>query len=148
MRQLRISLIIIGIVQGFFGVLFLVAPATAPQLLGLPGEQPAWVTWLFAMMAARFLGYAVGMLVAARDPFRGESWINTMIGIQAVDWLATLAVLATGALDIRNVTTAAVLPPLFVAALVWWHPRRLASRADATERPGGADVRRSARSRA
>jgi hypothetical protein len=65
------------------------------------------------------------MLLAARDPERNESWINTMIGIQLIDWISTLAVLVTGTLALRNVTSAVFLPPLFIAALVWWHPRRL-----------------------
>jgi hypothetical protein len=124
MRPLRLSLRVIAVVQAFFGLLFLAAPAAAPDLLGLADRQPAWVDWLFAMMAARFLGYAVGMWLAARDPRRHVAWIDTMIGIQVLDWLATLAFLASGELALRNVTSAAFLPPLFIAALVWWHPRR------------------------
>ncbi|MEZ5115605.1 MAG: hypothetical protein R2737_04975 [Candidatus Nanopelagicales bacterium] len=128
MSPLRLSLRTIAVVQAFFGVLFLVAPAAAPNLLGLTEQQPGWVNWLFAMMAARFLGYAVGLWLAAGNPQRHLSWINTMIGIQALDWLATLAFLASGELALRNVTTAAVLPPLFIAALIWWHPRRTGDR--------------------
>ena len=112
MRPLRITLRTIAVVQAGFGVLFLVAPTTAPTLLALPVAEPGWVDWLFAMMGARFLGYAVGMWAAARDPQRHLLWIDTL----------------------RNVTSAAFLPPLFVAALLWWHPRRLARRAQTSRR--------------
>jgi hypothetical protein len=126
---LKVSLIVIGVVQVFFGILFLVAPAPAATLLGLTPPAPVWVNWLLAMMAARFLGYGAGMFVASRAPQRHLAWINTMIGIQLIDWVATLAVLLSGQLTIRQVSTAAVLPVLFIAALLWWHPRRTAGHA-------------------
>ena len=128
MRSLRFTLRFIAIVQIFFGVLFTFAPATAGGLLGLEPAAPGWVNWFFVMMGARFLGYGVGMLVAARDPISHQSWINTMIGIQVIDWVATVGYLLAGELPLRSVASALILPVVFVGALAWWHPRRLASR--------------------
>lgn len=127
MRTLRVSLTIIGLVQLFFGLLFLAVPGLAAVALHLTPAAPAWVNWLFAMMGARFIGYGFGMFVAARAPHERVAWINSMIAIQAVDWLATLGYLVTGTLTLGQVTTAAFLPPLFIAALVLAHPRRLRS---------------------
>jgi hypothetical protein len=123
-RNLRFMLRFIGVVQASFGLLFVVAPSAAAPLLGLEPAEPGWVDWLFVMMGARFLGYAVGMFVAARDPERHVTWIDTMIGIQALDWLGTVGYLVAGDVTLRNVTTAAVLPIVFVAGLLRWHPRR------------------------
>jgi hypothetical protein len=125
MRGLSFMLRFIGVVQLFFGVLFTFAPARAGDLLGLGPEVPGWVQWLFVMMGARFLGYAYGMLVAARDPLAHESWINAMIVIQAIDWIATVGFLMSGDLPAANVASALVLPVVFVAGLTWWHPRRV-----------------------
>ncbi|GEL94088.1 hypothetical protein [Cellulomonas composti] len=125
MRPLRITLILVAIFQLALGIMFLVAPRATADLFGLGPDAPAWVHWLFAMMAARFLGYAYGMLVAARDPLGSTSWINSMIGIQVVDWIATVVFLGRGDVTLQQVTTAAFMPVLFVAALLWWHPRRL-----------------------
>jgi hypothetical protein len=125
MRPLRITLVVVAAFQILLGLLFLCAPAGAPEALGLSPAAPPWARWLFAMMAARFLGYAYGMLVAARNPLGNVPWINAMIGIQAVDWVATLVYLASGDLTLGQVTTAAFMPVLFIAALLWWHPRRL-----------------------
>ena len=100
MRSLRFTLRFIAIVQFFFGILFTFAPATAGGLLGLEPAAPGWVHWLFVMMGARFLGYGVGMLVAARDPLSHQSWINTMIGIQVIDWVATVGFLLAGDLPL------------------------------------------------
>src|SRR5437016_1729406 len=61
---------------------------------------------------------------AARDPNGRVVWINAMIGIQAIDWLATLRYLFAGTLSLAQVTTAAVAPPLFILALLAFHPRR------------------------
>jgi hypothetical protein len=124
MRSLRISLHVIAATQVVLGVAFLLLPGRAERLLDLQPAAPAWANWLIAMLGARFLGYAVGMFVAARRPDRNLAWINTMIGIQVVDWIATMAYLADGELHLTQVGPAAVLPVLFVAALLWWHPRR------------------------
>lgn len=132
MRPLRITLVTIGVFQLILGTLFLAAPRLTADLFGLTPDAPAWVHWLFAMMAARFLGYAYGMFVSARDPLRSSSWVTTMIGIQAIDWFATIAFLARGDLTLSQVTTAAFMPVLFVAALLRWHPRRLARRGAGT----------------
>lgn len=127
MRALRITLITIGIFQLVLGVLFLAAPRGTASLLGLAPAAPAWANWLFAMMGARFLGYAYGMFVAARDPQQHRTWIDTMIVIQAIDWITTLTYLTTGDVTLRQVTTASFMPALFIAALLRNRPRRIPS---------------------
>lgn len=106
----------IAVIQLGLGLAFLVAPAGTAGLLDL-AAAPAWTGWLFAMMAARFLGYGVGVLAAARRPAEHLLWLRTMLVIQAVDWVATLAYLGRGDVTLGQVTTAAFLPPLFIAAL-------------------------------
>jgi hypothetical protein len=123
-RPLRASLIVMGVSQLGFGALFLLTPSTAQHLFGLTPDAPAWAHWLNAMLAARFLGYAVGMFAASREPHRHVTWINTMIVVQLIDWLATLVYLATGELTFRQVSTASFLPLVFITALLWWHPHR------------------------
>ncbi len=118
MRLLRPTLIVIGIVQIALGVAFLI-PNAFPTLLGLP-DAPAWANWMLTMFSARALGFGYGMLLAARNPQHHRSWIVSMIGVQAVDWVATMAYLATGTLTLATVTTAAFLPLVFVAVL--WRP--------------------------
>ena len=126
MRPLRISLYVIGASQLFFGAGFLFLPGVVEDLFQLGPDAPSWADWLVAMLGARFLGYGAGMLAAARQPERHVAWVNTMIGVQAIDWAATLAYLVSGDLRLAQVGTAAFLPVLFVAALLWWHPRRAA----------------------
>lgn len=124
MSRLRIALRATGVVQLFFGILFVVAPSTTSDVLQTRPSEPGWVDWLFVMMGARFIGYGVGMFVAARDPRRHLAWIDTMVVVQALDWASTVGFLLAGEVALRNVTSAAVLPPLIMAALLWWHPRR------------------------
>ncbi|MFC8845345.1 MULTISPECIES: hypothetical protein [unclassified Micromonospora] len=127
-RGPRWTLMAIGTTQALLGATFLVAPSASAGLMGLQPAAPAWANWLLTMMAARFLGYAVGMFAAARAPQESLAWINTMIAIQVIDWVATIGYLAAGQLSLRHVTTAAFLPVVFVAALAWWHPRRAVGR--------------------
>lgn len=125
MRPLRITLITIAVVQFALGALFTLAPSAAAPLFGITPAEPGWVDWLFVMAGARFLGFGAGMLLAARDPQRHIGWINAMIGIQVVDWVATIGHLAAGTVTLAQVSTAPFLPVLFVAGLLWFHPRRL-----------------------
>lgn len=124
MRPLRITLTIIGTVQLVLGFLFLV-PDLGAALLGLDPAPPGWASWLLVMLAARFLGYGAGLLAAARDPQRHLAWVDTMIVVQVIDWVATIAFLYSGGVSLSQVGTAAFLPVVFTAALLWWHPRRL-----------------------
>jgi hypothetical protein len=122
--RLRVSLYAIAVTQLVFGLVFLIPDQPVADLLGLRPPAPHWANWLLTMMAARFLGYATGMFAAARAPQRHLAWINTMIVVQVIDWVATVAYLAAGVLTLRQVSTAAILPPLFIAGLLWWNPGR------------------------
>jgi hypothetical protein len=124
MRPLKITLYIIGFFQLILGIAFLAAPSAVAGQLGFEPAAPPWANWLLAMMAARFLGYAYGMVWAARHPEGARPWIETMIVIQTIDWLATLAYLHSGDVTLRQVTTASFVPVLFVTALIWFRPRR------------------------
>jgi hypothetical protein len=122
MRSLRVTLVIIGIVQVFFGLPFVVAPGLFSLLLHLPGA-PAWTAWFFVMNGARFLALSYGMFLAARDPVKHVAWINAMIVVQILDWLGTMYSILTGAITLAQAATASFLPVIFVVALLIWYPR-------------------------
>lgn len=115
MKLMQRVLVVIGVVQIVLGIVFL-TPGLFQQAMGLE-SAPEWVNWLFAMFGARALGFGYGMLVAAREPVQNASWIRAMIGIQAIDWVGTIAYLVTGAVTLAQVTTAAFLPVLFIVIL-------------------------------
>ena len=121
-RALSFTLWFIAVVQIVLGLAFLFAPQATAQSFGLPGA-PGWTNWLFGMMAARFLGFGYGMVLAARDPAGSAHWIKAMVGIQAIDWLVTLYYLGLGAVSLAQVTTASFLPVVFVVLLLWCYPR-------------------------
>lgn len=125
-RLLAATLWFVAIVQFVLGAAFLAAPEQAAHALGL-SPAPGWANWLFGMMAARFLGFAFGMAVAARNPVGARSWIVAMIGIQAIDWIVTLKYLALGAVTLTQVSTASFLPVLFVIGLAIAMPRTVAA---------------------
>ena len=125
--RVRFTCRFIAAVQLGFGAAFLLAPAATARLFGF-APAPGWADWLLGMMAARFLGYAYGMALAARDPRRHGAWIRTMIGVQAVDWILTVVHLAKGDIAAVQVPTALVFPVLWIALLfidrAAWTPRR------------------------
>lgn len=116
MRLLKPSLYVVGVVQIVLGIALLV-PGLFADMMGMD-TAPEWVNWMFAMFAARSLAMGFGMFVAARDPKRHIAWIHAMIGVQAIDWIATVAYLTAGSVSLAEVTTAAFLPIVFIAVLV------------------------------
>ena len=114
---LRATLWVIAVIQFVLGTAFLAAPEQTANMLGL-SVAPGWANWLFGMMAARFLGFGYGMVVAARNPDKARPWIKAMIAIQAIDWLVTLKYLSAGAVTLAQVSTASFLPVVFVVVLI------------------------------
>lgn len=112
----RATIILIALVQIALGVIFTLSPGMFPAIMGLPAA-PAWTDWIFAQFGARALGFAFGMLLALRDTRRYASWIAAMIGVQAIDWIATILAVTAGKVTLAQVTTAAFLPILFIAVL-------------------------------
>ena len=123
MRLLRGMLIFIGIVQLFFGIIFMLIPAQFAGLVGLE-TAPLWVNWLFVMMSARFFGFAYGMFIASRQPYQHRHWIIGMVGVQALDWIGTIYYLFNGAVTLAQVSTASFLPLIFIAVLLYRFPGR------------------------
>lgn len=112
----RSTIVIIAVVQIVLGLIFIISPATFPALLGLP-TAPAWTDWMFAMLGARALGFAYGMLISLRDVWRHASWLAAMILVQAIDWIGTVLAVQAGKVMLYQVSTASFLPILFIAVL-------------------------------
>jgi hypothetical protein len=127
----RVALTLIGITQIGYGALFVAAPNSVAGVLGLQAGAPPWVNWLLVTAGARYIGYGIGMFAAARSPGRHRLWINMMIAIQAVDFIAIVAYLANGALPFDRVAPKAWLPLLWIALLGWasWASRVMAPKA-------------------
>lgn len=123
---LRLTLVFIGAMQLIFGAMLSLAPAQFGATFGFEGA-PAWVYWMFAGAGGRSLVFAYGMFLAARQAERYLPWIQGMIGVQPVDWLATLYGINTGAFTLAQAGMAAVLPLIFVALLLVFYPRKQTS---------------------
>lgn len=129
-RVLTVTLWGIAAVQAVLGLGFLIAPAQTAAVLGF-SPAPGWADWLFGMMAARFLAFAYGMGLAARNPAAARPWIGAMVVIQALDWLVTLRFLLAGAVTLAQVSTASFLPVIFVVVLLLCWPQADDSKAGA-----------------
>jgi hypothetical protein len=124
----KATIVLIAMVQIALGVIFTLSPGTFPAVMDLPAA-PAWTDWIFAQFGARALGFAFGMLLALRDTRRYASWIAAMIGVQAIDWIATILAVTAGKVTLAQVSTAAFLPILFIAVLAAELRRQRASSA-------------------
>lgn len=111
----RTTLGLIAAIQFILGIIMLV-PGAFADVIGLPAA-PGWVDWQFAMFGARAIGFGFGMVLATRDPHRHRSWIIAMVGVQTLDWLATVVYVAAGTVTLGQVSTAAFLPVIFAVVL-------------------------------
>ncbi|ORW08171.1 hypothetical protein [Mycobacterium kyorinense] len=119
MYFVRVTLIIVGLIQIVNGAMYLAAPAAVTAVLGVLTPAPPWVGFILATAGARFVGYGIGMLAAARSPREHKLWIDTMIAIQALDVIATLWYSANGALPAGHIQAGTALPLLWVVLLGW-----------------------------
>lgn len=76
------------------------------------------------MFSARAIGFAFGLFLTIRDPYRHRSWIVAMIIVQAIDWVATVVAIGTGAISLAQATTASFMPIVFIAGMVAFFPRK------------------------
>jgi len=107
--------------------------------LGSGGQRIPLEYFSNGTAGARFIGYGIGMFAAARAPSRHRVWINTMIAIQAVDFLATLGYLANGVLPAHHFALTLWLPLLWVVLLSWASLRsRTAAEPDSVDRQTAA----------
>jgi hypothetical protein len=122
-RILTFTLRFIAVIQAILGALFLFAPEATAALFRFT-VAPGWANWLFGEMSARFLAFAYGMWISARDPYVYRSWIFAMIAVQTIDWLVTAKYIFQGAITFAQVPTAVILPILFIIGLVVGFPRK------------------------
>ncbi|MWC29168.1 hypothetical protein [Paenibacillus sp. MMS18-CY102] len=121
-NALKGTALFIGIVQIVLGMGYLFAPQAFHASVGLE-NLPDWAGWPMAMSGARFLLFGFGMILVFRNPLGNRSWVQAMIGVQLIDWIATIYYVATGVVTLSQVTTAAYLPILFIVMLLATHPR-------------------------
>ena len=121
-RVLKGTVLFIAVIQLGLGLAYGLAPAGFHAALGLT-DLPDWVGWPFGLMGARFIAFGFGMVLVYRDPWANRSWIQAMILVQAIDWIATIFHVATGVVRLAQVTTASFLPLLFVITLTATYPR-------------------------
>ena len=118
MKLLSYTLRFIGVVQIILGLIFLLIPNEFANALNYE-LLPNWAIWMYTQMAARFIGYGIGMFITANNPKENLLWIDTMIFIQIIDWIGTIIFLARGA-TLTQVTTAPFFPVLFVIILGYY----------------------------
>ena len=115
--KLKILLRIIGVVQLLLGLL----PLRFLAMMGLSTPQ-ADIAYPLGMLAARFLGYGLGMLFIAREPEKHLFWINNMILIQALDLAVGVFYTATGIVTIGHSAFPMFNASLFIILLTLWRP--------------------------
>lgn len=121
-RVLKGTVLFVAVVQFILGAGYLFAPHAFHAAIGLEG-LPDWAAWPMAMNGARFILFGFGMLMVFRNPFANRSWIQAMILVQAIDWIATMYYVFKGVVTLTQVSSAAFLPVLFIVLLLTTYPR-------------------------
>lgn len=130
MRNLKLLCAVIGVSQLVLGLLFLLLPLEFARWMGL-SPPPADNGYLYAMLAARFLVYGVGMFIILRDPLRYRFWLDGMLMIQAIDLAGGVFYVLSGRVALASAAFPMINATLFMLLLALWRPRAEARRVDA-----------------
>ena len=120
--QLKVLLVIVGLVQIILGLAYLFFPHALLHWMG-HSVTPMDINYPLGMLGARFLAYGVGMFVIARDPERHAFWILNMVLIQLLDLSVGLVYTLTGVVPL-SLSGFPMFNALVIASLLWlWRPR-------------------------
>jgi hypothetical protein len=73
-RLLRVAVAIMVIVHAVMGVILIGFPSVFAGMHSVNAVS-GWTKWVLALLGARALAFAFGMLLALRDPDRHRSWL-------------------------------------------------------------------------
>ena len=118
---LRIVMILLAIEYFVYAILMLFIPIQFTEHMGFM-NAPEWFKWLAAMLAGNFLGLALGLAVAVRDPYRNVTWVQANILLQAVHSVWTFYYYIMGTCNFDQIGFALILAPLWTALLVIFYP--------------------------
>ena len=119
MTKLKTLLWIVAISQLALGALTLLAPGAFFVWMGLT-RPPADNDYMLGMLAARFLGYGIGMIALARSREPDPFWVRNMAFIQAVDFAVGLFYVALGTIPATVAAFPMVNAALFGGLLALW----------------------------
>jgi hypothetical protein len=122
MRNLRILLRVVGVIQIILGLFYLFAPTFLLESIGHSVPQDD-IFYPLAMLGARFLVFGIVFIYIARDPIQHSLWITAMIFIQLIDLAAGVFYTATGVVELSD-SWFPMFNATWIAALLYlWRPR-------------------------
>ncbi len=122
MRNLRILLRVVGVIQIVLGLFYLFAPAFFLEAIGhsIPQDD---IFYPLGMLAARFLVFGFVFVYIARDPVQHRLWIIAMVFVQLIDLAVGVFYTATGVVALSD-SLFAMFNATWIAALLYlWRPR-------------------------
>ncbi|MHB9117821.1 MAG: hypothetical protein ACYC2R_06070 [Burkholderiales bacterium] len=126
MKKLAYLLKAVGGIQIVLGLAYLFAPAFFLHAMGHSAPQ-ADIYYPLGMLAARFIGYGIALIVVSGAPAQHVLWINTMILIQAIDLGAGIFYTATGAVPLSLSAFPMFNAIWIILLLALWRPKQPAA---------------------
>ena len=109
---------LVGAVQIVLGLLYLVLPDWMLASMG-HSAVAADLHYPLGMLAARFLAYGLGLILASREPLRHAMWIRLMAVIQAIDLVVGIVYTLRGVVGVE-LSGFPMVKAVWIAALCLW----------------------------
>lgn len=109
---------LVGAVQILLGLLYLLIPDWMLAAMG-HSAVASDIHYPLGMLAARFLAYGLGLILASREPVRNAMWIRLMAAIQAIDLAVGIVYTLRGVVAIE-LSGFPMSNAVLIAALCLW----------------------------
>jgi hypothetical protein len=134
MRNLKILLRVVGVIQIVLGILYLFAPVFLLESMGhtVPSDDTFYP---LAMLASRFIGYGAAFLFISREPSKHGLWIDIMIVIQLLDLAGGIFYTSTGVVPL-SLSGFPMFNATWISGLLYfWRPNTSPTETHAENQP-------------
>lgn len=122
MKKLTWLLRIVGSIQIFLGLCYLISPSVFLSAMGhsVPEQD---IHYPLAMLAARFIAYGIAFIYISNKPMLHKLWIQFMVLIQLIDLAAGIFYTTSGVVSLSLSGFPMFNALWIIVLLLLWQPK-------------------------
>jgi hypothetical protein len=122
-RALKVVLIVCGVIEILFGMLFVIFTDQAASMIGV-SEVSGYLMYTMASLGMCIIAPSVFLIVAARDPLRHINWVKFAILWFILGVVGGLYSIVRGYVDFSHVGMQIIMDAVFAVLFLVFYPWR------------------------